>query len=136
VALFLVQQKLFTPPAVDEEQKLQQKIMYFMTLFMGVMFYKVPAGLCIYFITSSLWGICERKMLKKPVPKADLPATTGKSDAGGDSKGGGSDGKRPPDSSDGGNRGGPSALERLLGMADAQLKQAKSSPSARKKAKK
>jgi len=40
-----------------------------MTVFMGVMFYKVPAGLCIYFITSSLWGICERKLLPKAQPK-------------------------------------------------------------------
>jgi YidC/Oxa1 family membrane protein insertase len=32
---------------------------------MGVLFYKVPAGLCLYFITSSLWGICERKLLPK-----------------------------------------------------------------------
>ena len=37
--------------------------MTYMTVFMGVMFYKVPAGLCLYFITSSLWGICERKFL-------------------------------------------------------------------------
>jgi len=34
---------------------------------MGVMFFKVPAGLCLYFITSSLWGIIERKLLPKPV---------------------------------------------------------------------
>ncbi len=27
-----------------------------------------PAGLCIYFITSSLWGICERIMVKKTLP--------------------------------------------------------------------
>jgi YidC/Oxa1 family membrane protein insertase len=48
---------------------MQQQMMTYMTVFMGVMFYKVPAGLCIYFITSSLWGICERKLLPKPAPK-------------------------------------------------------------------
>jgi YidC/Oxa1 family membrane protein insertase len=69
VALFLVQQKLFTPPATDEQTKLQQQMMTYMTVFMGIMFYKVPAGLCLYFITSSLWGICERKLLPKPKPK-------------------------------------------------------------------
>ena len=38
----------------------------FMTAFMGIMFFKVPAGLCLYFITSSIWGIAERKLLKMP----------------------------------------------------------------------
>ncbi len=66
VCLFLVQQKLFTPPATDEQTKMQQQMMSFMTLFIGLMFFKVPAGLCIYFITSSLWGICERKLIPKP----------------------------------------------------------------------
>lgn len=71
VSLFLVQQKLFTPPATDEQTKMQQQMMTYMTVFMGVMFYKVPAGLCLYFITSSLWGIAERKMLPKPKPPAE-----------------------------------------------------------------
>jgi YidC/Oxa1 family membrane protein insertase len=44
-------------------------MMMFMTVFMGFMFFKVPAGLCIYFITSSLWGIAERKLLPKSKPK-------------------------------------------------------------------
>ena len=35
--------------------------------------YKVPAGLCIYFIVSSLWGLTERKML----PKAKLVTAPG-----------------------------------------------------------
>ncbi|MEM7457756.1 MAG: hypothetical protein AAF456_25755, partial [Planctomycetota bacterium] len=39
----------------------------FMMIAMGVLFFKVPSGLCLYFITSSLWGIIERKMLPKPV---------------------------------------------------------------------
>ena len=63
VVLFLIQQKLFTPPATDEQTQMQQKMMTYMTVFMGVMFYKVPAGLCLYFIVSSTWGICERKFL-------------------------------------------------------------------------
>lgn len=32
---------------------------------MGIFFYKVAAGLCIYFIASSAWGVAERKMLPK-----------------------------------------------------------------------
>ncbi|MFT5302863.1 MAG: YidC/Oxa1 family membrane protein insertase [Mariniblastus sp.] len=65
--LFIAQQKLFTPPPTDDNQKMMHKMMTFMMVFMGIMFFKVPAGLCIYFITSSLWGIIERKMLPKPV---------------------------------------------------------------------
>ncbi len=71
VALFLLQQKMFMPPATDEQTKMQQQMMTMMTVFMGIMFYKVPAGLCLYFITSSLWGICERKLLPKPKPKTE-----------------------------------------------------------------
>ena len=64
--LFIVQQKLFTPPPTDEQQEMMQKVMKYMMVFMGVLFFKVPSGLCLYFITSSLWGIAERKMLPKP----------------------------------------------------------------------
>ncbi|MEZ6039852.1 MAG: membrane protein insertase YidC [Planctomycetaceae bacterium] len=63
VVLFLVQQKLFMPPAVDEQAEAQQKMMNFFTIMMGAMFWHQPAGLCLYFIASSLWGIAERKML-------------------------------------------------------------------------
>ena len=73
VSLFLVHQKLFTPPPTDEQQEVQMKVMRFMTLFMGVLFFKVPAGLCLYFITSSLWGLAERKLL----PKRNAAKTTG-----------------------------------------------------------
>lgn len=63
VALFLIQQKLFMPPAQDEQQEMQYKMMNVMTGVMGVMFWHQPAGLCLYFIASSLWSICERKLL-------------------------------------------------------------------------
>ncbi|QDT89123.1 YidC/Oxa1 family insertase periplasmic-domain containing protein [Gimesia algae] len=63
VGLFVMQQKLFMPPPTDKDQELQHKIMNYMMIGMGFMFYHVPAGLCVYFIASSLWGICERKLL-------------------------------------------------------------------------
>ena len=66
VALFLIQQKLFTPPATDDQSRMQLTMMKYMTVFIGVMFFKVAAGLCLYFIASSLWGIAERKLLPKP----------------------------------------------------------------------
>jgi len=66
IGLFIMQQKMFTPPATDEQTKMQQTMMTYMTVFMGIMFYKVPAGLCLYFITSSLWSVVERKLITKP----------------------------------------------------------------------
>ncbi len=65
VALMLVQTKLFSPPAVSEEQRMQQKMMKYMMIFMAFMFYRVPSGLGLYFITSSLWSIGERLLLPK-----------------------------------------------------------------------
>ena len=77
MALFFIQQQLFSPPATDDQQKFMQRIMSVMMLFLGIMFFKVPAGLCIYFITSSLWGIIERKLLPKPVLDVDKLEGTG-----------------------------------------------------------
>jgi YidC/Oxa1 family membrane protein insertase len=38
---------------------------------MALMFFKVPSGLCLYFIASSLWGIAERLLwLPKPAGAA------------------------------------------------------------------
>ena len=68
IGLMLFQTKLFAPPATTPEAEQQQKIMKFMMIFMGVMFYKVPSGLGIYFITSSLWAIGERLILPKVAP--------------------------------------------------------------------
>ena len=88
VVLFLLQQKMFMPPATDETQVLQQKIMKYMMVFMGLLFFKVASGLCIYFIASSLWGIGERKMLPKaqnapgPTPAAPEPAKQASSSRG------------------------------------------------------
>lgn len=68
VILFLAQQKMFMPPATDDQTRMTQKMMTVMTMMMGLFFFRVPAGLCIYFITSSLWGICERILVKKTLP--------------------------------------------------------------------
>lgn len=79
VVLMIVQQKLLTPPPTDEQQAFQQKLMKYMMVFFGLLFYKVAAGLCIYFIVSSLWGVAERKLLpKKPTgPAAPGPGSGG-----------------------------------------------------------
>lgn len=82
IALFIWQQKMFMPPPTDEQAALQYKMMRYMMIFMGVLFFRVPSGLCVYFIASSLWGIAERKLLPKTIAK---PATGG---AGGSGDGG------------------------------------------------
>jgi len=76
VVLFLAQQKMFMPPPTDDQAAMQQKIMKFMMIFIGVLFFKVASGLCIYFIASSLWGLGERKFLPKPAK--DAAASAGK----------------------------------------------------------
>lgn len=73
-----MQNKLFSPPPMNEEQAMQMKTMNLMMVFMLVMFYKVPSGLCLYFIVSSLWGIAEKLLLpkKKLAVAGDAAAVT------------------------------------------------------------
>jgi len=73
IILFLWQQKKMMPAAVDEQAAMQQKMMQYMMIFMGLMFFKVASGLCIYFIASSLWGLAERRFLPKTNPPAGGP---------------------------------------------------------------
>jgi YidC/Oxa1 family membrane protein insertase len=82
VFLFLISQKMFMPEPTNEQAALQQKMMKYMTLFMGLIFYKVAAGLCLYFIVSSLWGIVERKLLPKATTPQGTTAQQGKSAGG------------------------------------------------------
>jgi YidC/Oxa1 family membrane protein insertase len=77
IGLMLWQQKLFMPPAVDEQQKVQQQVMNYMMWFMALMFFKVPCGLCLYFIASSLWGIAERLWMPTTLPVAAAAAAGG-----------------------------------------------------------
>jgi YidC/Oxa1 family membrane protein insertase len=78
VAVMLVQTKLFSQPPTTPEAEMQQKTMKYMMVFMAVMFYKVPAGLGLYFITSSLWSIGERLLLPKITHDAPPATDTGK----------------------------------------------------------
>ncbi len=79
IILFIWQQKKFMPPAADEQAAMQQKVMQYMMIFMGIMFFKVASGLCIYFIASTIWGLAERRFLPKtkPVTGTGISAKTG-----------------------------------------------------------
>lgn len=94
VVLMMIQQAQTMPPAADEQQEMQQKMMKYMSVVFGIMFYKVAAGLCMYFIASSLWGLAERKLLPKKKLSPGLPGTGGAS--GGTSPGGGGGGSPAP----------------------------------------
>src|SRR3954453_13412168 len=79
VCLFLITQHMTMPAPTNEQGAMQQKMMKYMTMFMGLLFYKVASGLCLYFIASSLWGIAERNLL----PKAQTAGAATPGDAGG-----------------------------------------------------
>ena len=88
IAFFIIQQKMFMPPPTDEQAKMQQNMMTFMMLFMGLLFFKVASGLCLYFIASSIWGVAEKQLLPKKkdgngsAPAAATPATAPRRDSG------------------------------------------------------
>ena len=80
VTLMYIQMKLFSPPPANEEAEMQQKMFSIMMVFMSFMFYKVPSGLGLYFITSSLWALGERLLLPKlvkPVPMGAIALDSG-----------------------------------------------------------
>ena len=93
VGLMLYQQNKMMPPPTDEQMASQQKMMKYMMIFMAVMFYKVAAGLALYFIISSLWGIIERQLIPKPKTGRDDTGTA----AGQSSKGGSPNGQAEPE---------------------------------------
>jgi YidC/Oxa1 family membrane protein insertase len=74
IVVMVWQQKMFTPPNLDEQQRMQMQMMSWMMVFMGYLFYWIASGLCLYFIISSVWGIVERKLLPKTLA-AKEPAT-------------------------------------------------------------
>lgn len=65
-AQIILQMHYMSPPATTPEMQMQQRLMKIMMAFFGFLFYTVPSGLCIYIITSGLWGMAERKLMPKP----------------------------------------------------------------------
>jgi membrane protein insertase Oxa1/YidC/SpoIIIJ len=56
---------------------MQQRMMKIMIIVMAVFFYKVPAGLCLYFICSTGWALAERKLIPKPQVVKDAAGGAG-----------------------------------------------------------
>jgi YidC/Oxa1 family membrane protein insertase len=89
IGLFLWQQKMFMPEPANEQAAMQQKVMKWMMVVMSVFFYKVPSGLCLYLIASSLWGIAERKLVPPATAGTAAGGAAGPSPAAGRAGGGG-----------------------------------------------
>jgi membrane protein insertase Oxa1/YidC/SpoIIIJ len=71
VGLMMYVQNKMMPKSDDPQVQMQQKTMKIMMIFMLFFFYKSPAGLAIYFIASSIWGIIERRLLPKDIEKLE-----------------------------------------------------------------
>ena len=72
--LMYVHQKFTMPAPTNEEQAAQQKMMSFMMIMMAAMFYRVPSGLCLYFIATNIWSMTERGLLERKAKAAALAA--------------------------------------------------------------
>jgi YidC/Oxa1 family membrane protein insertase len=78
VGLMLYQQMKMMPPPTDEQAAQQRLTMKIMLGVMALFFYKVAAGLALYFIVGTIWGIIERQLIPKPKLKdEDLAAKGG-----------------------------------------------------------
>jgi YidC/Oxa1 family membrane protein insertase len=66
-----VMQKMTPMPVADPSQQSQQKMMQFMPLIFGFMFYGMSSGLVLYWLTSNLVGIAQQYFINKSMP---LPA--------------------------------------------------------------
>ncbi len=56
------------PKSPDPQMQQQQKMMMFMPLMFGVFMYAYAAGLSVYWLSSSLFGIFEQRVIKKLFP--------------------------------------------------------------------
>lgn len=76
VVLWIGQQKVVPKPATDNEQARQmQKMMMWMPILFGVFLYNYAAGLSLYMITTSAFGIMEYTVIRKiwPIDDSEQP---------------------------------------------------------------
>lgn len=74
VVLWIWQQRAMPTPT-DEQQARMQKMMMWMPIAFGLFLYNYAAGLSLYMITSSAWGIIEIRVIKKiwPIDDTEQP---------------------------------------------------------------
>ncbi|MFN4243100.1 MAG: membrane protein insertase YidC [Tepidisphaerales bacterium] len=74
-AAFYLQFKLTPkPPVQTPEQLQQQKMMQWMTLLFPVFLYNMPAGLNIYILTSTTFGMIENKLIRDAIKRKEEAA--------------------------------------------------------------
>jgi YidC/Oxa1 family membrane protein insertase len=73
VALSIIQMKLQPRPEnPDPSQEMQRKMMSFMPVMFALIFYKMPAGLVLYFAAQSVFTFIESWYIKRFVLKVDI----------------------------------------------------------------
>ena len=71
VVVTLINQRMM-PKSEDPQAQAQQKMMSFMMIAFGFIFYSFASGLLIYFIVSALVGIFEQKLIRKELAAAGI----------------------------------------------------------------
>lgn len=75
VVVTLINQRMM-PKSDDPQVQAQQKMMTFMMIAFGFIFYSFASGLLIYFIISALVGIGEQKLIRKELAAAGITPGT------------------------------------------------------------
>jgi len=72
ITMFIMQK--MTPVASADPA--QQRMMMFMPIVIGIMFYNFASGLVLYFLTANIVGILQQVMINKlmPIPPQTPPA--------------------------------------------------------------
>ncbi|MFI5380204.1 MAG: membrane protein insertase YidC [Tepidisphaerales bacterium] len=77
--VFWLQQKMTPkPPAMDDQQAQQQKMMQWMTLLFPLLLYNGPCGLNLYILTSTTIGIIESKIVRDHIKAREEAEKAGK----------------------------------------------------------
>lgn len=71
MAVTVVSQRL-QPKATDPQMAQQQKIMMFMMVAFGFIFYSFSSGLLLYFLTSASLGIVEQKIIRRQLAREGI----------------------------------------------------------------
>jgi len=73
--VFFVQQKLTTPPATDEKQAQQQKMMRIIPFIFPIFMYTMPAGLNLYILASTFSGIIDSYIVRRHIKREEEAGT-------------------------------------------------------------
>jgi len=135
VALFMyTQQKLQPKPAPNpnmsdqqrQQQEMMQKMMPMMSIMMLLIFYKMPSGLNLYIMASSLFGTIEQKRIRAHIKEREANGTLHKQEKP----------KTPKPQPASGGRRKPSFIQKLQTMAEeAQKAQTQAQRNPKKKRK-